>query len=69
MQYMRMVTNIKRNSCRLLYNDISFSKEGRRRKLFCFINLVTNVVKSIDVKGNLCIFCLQKNKKAGYLVR
>ena len=37
-----VVTNIKRNACRLLHSCISISKKERRRKLFRF-NLVTTV--------------------------
>ena len=37
-----VVTNIKRNDCRLLHSGISISKNERRRKLFRF-NLVTTV--------------------------
>ena len=39
-----VVTNIKRNDCRLLRNGIYISKKERRRKLFRF-NLVTTVCK------------------------
>ena len=40
-----VVTNIKRNDCRLLHNGISISKKERRRKLFRF-NQVTTVDKT-----------------------
>ena len=39
--YLKIVTIIKRNDCRLLHNGISISKSERRRKLFRF-NLVTS---------------------------
>ena len=38
-----VVTNIKRNDCRLIYSDITILKKGGRHKLFRF-NLVTSVV-------------------------
>ena len=38
-----VITNIKRNDCRLLRSGISISKKEQRRKLFS-INLVTTVV-------------------------
>ena len=38
-----VVTNIKRNNCRLLHNGISILQKERRRKLFRF-NLVTTVL-------------------------
>ena len=38
-----VVTNIRRNDCRLLHGGISTSNKVRRRKLFRF-NLVTTVV-------------------------
>ena len=41
-----VVTNIKRNDCRLLHRAISISQKERRRKLFR-LNLVTTVNKIV----------------------
>ena len=52
-----VVTNIKRNDCRLLNNGIYISKKERRRKLFRF-NLVTTVENMLVAP----LFCLQLHK-------
>ena len=41
-EHTTVVTNIKRNDCRLFHARISISKKEGKRKLFCF-NLVITV--------------------------
>ena len=67
-----MVTNIKRNDCRLLHNDISISPKKRRRKLFRF-NLVTTVLdqRMIFTKERLLRgrFILREGLLLGRIIR